>query len=398
MKIAFVTPEYVTEANFDGGLASYLYRVARALRDLGHEPVLFVAADRNAELLHEGIAVFRVNVQSNIPFFIRAFRNSGFSRPLQWLWQSWKLNRALLLHHNKAPFAIAQFASYTATALFRPRAIPSVVRISSLQSLWDAASGNRPALHRKFAQYLEVVAIKKTDKLIGPGKTVAEQVEKLTKKKVHLVESPYNHTSEQRDDKPYAAICAGKKYLLFFGSIGLLKGVKTIGDCILPLLQKYPDLFFVFVGKDMRFNDGAMIDYVRAQAGALHYKIIYPGVLPHAQLLPIIEHASAVVLPSRIDNFPNTCLEAMACGKIVIGTRGTSFEQLIDDGISGFLCEVDDAQGLLRSIETALLLPEEKKLLLADKARQRIALLRPENTVAALLLQYQQVLSGPKRQ
>ncbi len=87
----------------------------------------------------------------------------------------------------------------------------------------------------------------------------------------------------------------------------------------------------------MRFNDGAMIDYVRAQAGALHYKIIYPGVLPHAQLLPIIEHASAVVLPSRIDNFPNTCLEAMACGKIVIGTRGTSFEQLIDDGISSFV-------------------------------------------------------------
>jgi glycosyltransferase involved in cell wall biosynthesis len=393
MKIAFLTPEYVTEPNFDGGLASYLYRVAAALRDTGHEPVIFVATDREAELMHEGISVIRVNVQSTTPFLIRAFRKSGYSRPLQWIWQSWKLNRALLLHHSRALFDIAQYTSYTATALFRPRAIPSVVRISSLQSLWDAASGNAPALHRKIAQYLEAAALKKADRIIGPGKTVARQVEKLTKKKVHLVESPYTQTSGQRDDRPYKALCEGKKYLLFFGSIGVLKGVTTIGDILHPLLAKHPDLYFVFVGKDMRYKGGAMMDYIRMQARTHSYRVIYPGVLPHDQLLPIIEHACAVVLPSRVDNFPNTCLEAMACGQIVIGTRGASFEQLIDDGANGFLCHVDDGQSLLQSIEAALSLPEEKKLLMAGKAQQRIALLGPEATVAALLGQYQQALA-----
>ena len=35
LRVAFATPEYVTEKHFDGGLANYLNRVSRSLV---HEP------------------------------------------------------------------------------------------------------------------------------------------------------------------------------------------------------------------------------------------------------------------------------------------------------------------------------------------------------------------------
>ena len=37
LRIAFATPEYVTEEYFYGGLANYTHRVARALARLGHD-------------------------------------------------------------------------------------------------------------------------------------------------------------------------------------------------------------------------------------------------------------------------------------------------------------------------------------------------------------------------
>jgi glycosyltransferase involved in cell wall biosynthesis len=50
-----------------------------------------------------------------------------------------------------------------------------------------------------------------------------------------------------------------------------------------------------------------------------------------------------VVTPSRVDNCPNTCLEAQALGKIVIGTRQSSLEELVDHGVTGFLAEPGSA-------------------------------------------------------
>ena len=37
LRIAFATPEFVTEDHFDGGLANYLNRVSKKLTDLGHD-------------------------------------------------------------------------------------------------------------------------------------------------------------------------------------------------------------------------------------------------------------------------------------------------------------------------------------------------------------------------
>lgn len=140
------------------------------------------------------------------------------------------------------------------------------------------------------------------------------------------------------------------------------------------------------------------MDRVFRHAAEYADRVLWIPAQPHETLYPIIARACAVVLPSRIDNFPNACIEAMALERIVIGTRGNGFEQLITDGESGFLCEVDDAAGLLATIERVLALTSDTSRSIGRRAEERIRILAPENTVSALLDCYLDAMDMHRKQ
>ena len=62
MRVAFLTPEYVTE-EFGGGLANYTFRTARGLVARGHDVHVFTLSKTTAHddtQEHDGIVVHRV--------------------------------------------------------------------------------------------------------------------------------------------------------------------------------------------------------------------------------------------------------------------------------------------------------------------------------------------------
>lgn len=391
MRIAFISPEFVTEDNYDGGLANYLHRAALSLVGLGHEPHVIVASDRDETFDLDGICVHRVDVGPSwlhglAGRILRRYR-SVFST----LWRSFRLNRRLRRLHAQQPIALAQYSSYLATALFCPRGIPAVVRLSSLASQMDRAyERDGPVGLTRLTSLLELRAISRGRLLIAPSRVLADAAEELTGKPVRVVESPFVPTAVEPDAVFHREHLSTRRYALFFGTVGILKGVKCLAEILEPLLEEHKDLYFVFVGKDARYRGRPMFEYVLAQAGQHRDRVLYFDRMPHASLYPIIEHAEAVVLPSRIDNFPNVCLEAMFLGKIVVGTRGASFDQLIDDGESGFLCEIDDRKSLLAAIERALATDHADAI--GARARARIEELRPDLAGARLLEAYAELL------
>ena len=138
-----------------------------------------------------------------------------------------------------------------------------------------------------------------------------------------------------------------------------------------------------------------MMQQVWEKAGTCRGRVLYLGQMRHNQLHPILSRATAVVLPSLIDNLPNSCLEALALGRVVIGTWGTSFDQLIEDGRSGFLCDPDSPESLLATMEGALNLTEEERTRMGERGAQRMAGLAPEFSLPKLLEFYRGVCSGP---
>jgi len=69
----------------------------------------------------------------------------------------------------------------------------------------------------------------------------------------------------------------------------------------------------------------------------------------HENTVPLYAAASVCVFPSLRENFPLVGLEAMACGKAVVATKG-GFSEYIENGRDGILLESHDVQALVNSI------------------------------------------------
>lgn len=394
MRIAFLTSEYVTEKSFDGGLANHLGRVCPALAAMGHEVHVIVASETDGTLYSNGVIVHRVLVSRRKSKWACRVTLGRLPSSSLWLLQSWSLKNACEKLHRQSPFQIIQYASYSATGFFRLKDVPAVVRISSYEPLWQKAYRLGPSPDYRLMSWLDKAAIRKANALFCPSRLIAELVEQDAGRLVQVIEPPFFLERAEWDDQPFRQLLAGKKFLLFFGTLGVLKGVATIAQVINTLLQVHSDLYFVFIGKDGGYLGLPMIQHVWEKAGSCRGRVLYLGQMRHYQLHPILSHATAVVLPSLIDNLPNSCLEAMALNRVVIGTRGASFEQLIEDGRSGFLCEPDSPESLLAAIKRALALTVQERAGMGERAALRISGLAPEISLARLLDFYRSVCKG----
>jgi glycosyltransferase involved in cell wall biosynthesis len=221
--------------------------------------------------------------------------------------------------------------------------------------------------------------------------------ELLTKKArlpgVALIRTPFYVETRDWDTSVYDQFLKGKKYVLYFGRFQLHKGFHTLVQALPRFLNKYPDAFAALVGKDMETSlSSSMAAFARAQCVSSAAQLILLENLPHAQLYPVIAGAHLVVLPSLIDNSPNVCLEAMGLGKVVIGTTGTSFDELITDGVNGFLVPPNSPEALAEKMASAWADPTLEKMSAA--ARQQIQAFAPDKTVGSLLNYYSEVLRG----
>jgi glycosyltransferase involved in cell wall biosynthesis len=289
---------------------------------------------------------------------------------------------------------VVQYSSYCATALFRNASVPSVVRISSYEKLWQKAYNNKFSLDVNLTTILERIALKKVNKVYGPSKFISEIISKDIDIKIDVIEPQFEKYNGILNESLYNKMVCGKKYLLFYGTIGRLKGVDLIADILFEILSKYSDLIFVFVGKDTTYNNISMINYIYNKAGKFRDRVLYLGKLKHSALIPIIINSFAVILPSRIDNLPNACIEAMAYGKVVVASTKSSFDQLIDSGINGFLFENGDSTSLLNTINMVLsknAYDIKKMEFLATKTTLR---LEDENNIKKLIEYYGTVING----
>ncbi len=395
MNIAFLTPEYVSESSsFDGGLANYLFRVAQCMIHRGHKVEIFTRSHINETISHYGVTVHRVKINGYFLSFIDLLTLRRFKRSIHILSLSFSLRKKLLERHNKEKFDIIQTSSFMSCGLFltffRPAAILS--RVSSYEPLWRKFYLQRLTLDQRLLEWLEKLTLKRSNGVYSPSELLSRNLEKKMNLKVEVLRPPLFKYTIKFNDKIFAENLSDKKYFLFFGTIGILKGGEVLAQVLPKILAQYPKMFFVFAGKDAFSLRGfSMFQNIIQQAGIYKKQIINFGVLRHSQLFPIIEHSQAVVLPSLIDNLPNTMLEAMSLGKIVIGTLGTSFDEIIEDGKSGIIVKPNNPLDLYRAMERVWNMSEIELGNIGNAALKRVnKVLSPEITCKKLEQYFQE--------
>jgi glycosyltransferase involved in cell wall biosynthesis len=396
MHIAFLTFEYVTESTFDGGLANYLYRTALALAGRNHRVEVFTEAMVDETIEHDGILVHRIKPPDTVVNSIRRIIRYTYSQDaVKIIPFALKFRGRVMHRHREQPFDIIQAANLQSLGLglVHFSTIPLIVRASSYQPYWRQYDRVTPYCFSQSTQLIDRIErymVRHSTAVYAPSELIANAFRQHVRADVDVIRPPFILDNITPDISVYQENLTGFRYLLFFGTLKVLKGGMILGDALKLLLAHFPDLHMVLVGKDAMIKDDtikqqrSVLQYIYDQAGEHADRIHHFSKLRHEQLYPIIEGAVGVVLPSRIDNFPNTCLEAMALGQVVIGTRGASFDEIIEDGVSGILVPAEDAAGLVDAITRLWHMDEPQRIQIGEAAKVRIKLLEPDSVCSAL--------------
>jgi glycosyltransferase involved in cell wall biosynthesis len=79
-------------------------------------------------------------------------------------------------------------------------------------------------------------------------------------------------------------------------------------------------------------------------------RVVFLGRLERHQVVELYHNAHAMLNPSRVDNMPNSVLEALACGVPVISTNVGGVPYIVEDARTALLVPPDDVQGMAQAI------------------------------------------------
>ncbi len=391
MVILFAANHYIERGKPAQGFTSYLYRVTQALLKMGHIPIIVAGGNANTHHMKDGIEIYEVA-------FVDTYNDEDSYKLIKNnLKLSFMINRKIKEISRTRRLDIIQFTSLSNLAFFYYGKIPAVLRLSSYSKIAYEDNQTFTPKMIKMLTLAELLSAKRCNIVFAPSRVTANAFAKDLRRKVAVIESPFFYDVDELDDSVYNEYLLRKKYVLFFGRLYAEKGVLVMADILYDFLKTNKDYYIVFCGKDDLIKGKNAKNILRTSAKNFKDRLIFIDSLPHKKLYPIIKKSEFIILPSIMENFSNACVEAMYLKKVVIGTDGASFEQLICDGKNGLLCQINDPKSLLEKMQTAVDLDSEKKKVMEYRAYQRIKLLRPEIAVGRLVKLYEHILSGKKK-
>lgn len=353
MRVAFLTTEFVTEWSTGGGLGNYLNRIAQALRALGHQPEIFVTSMAEPAVIeHEGITIHRVRPEVRRLAFQVGWKVSRLLGIDQWtghrlalLCKAASLASALHRRERAAPFDLVQSADWEGSGLFvrRRRDRPHLVRCSTAPDLYAESDRDAPPT-RLFQARVEIAAIRRADVAYAPSRLVADHLTRVTGRSIGVVRPPalLEHPPAITPPQPLP-----DRYFVHFGQLMPRKGAAWLAEALPLAWAQEPGLTMVWAGIVWRPDDLTRWAFAW---GPHRDRVLYLGALPKPQLYAVLRDAEAAVLPSLIDNLPNTAIESLMLGLPVIGSAGASIDELVEPGITGELVHLGDVLALAAAL------------------------------------------------
>lgn len=120
--------------------------------------------------------------------------------------------------------------------------------------------------------------------------------------------------------------------ITFVGKLEAWKGIDTLLKAFRIVHDKVKDVRLVVVGT------GSLAGKL-AESGL---PIEFLGPVPYAEMPDVYRMSSVLVLPSYMEGFPVTCVEALSCRVPVVSTEVGDVAEVVIDGQTGFLARPGD--------------------------------------------------------
>ena len=417
MKIWILTHEL--PANSTGGIARYVDNYARLLGARGHD-VTLIAITPNTYEQDYAPRVRLVGIQPGNPShtellrFPQARQNllKHLHTTLSWgPDQSYLLAEATIELLKRLPppdiievqesCSLPYFLLQRKLTEFGPLLqIPVLVHLhTSAFDIWHINNDPIYRLPEYWITQMEKFSIAAADGLLCPSHYLADHVAKTyhPSRNIEVIRLPsyLPESALQQTNHPEP------RHLMYFGRLEVRKGV-------LPLIAACDDLWangeafkLTLIGRNTNHSicGETVGEHIRKhyanhiEAGRL---VLQAPSYSFADLMQHIQKAWAVIVPSLFENFPNTCMEAMSLGQVVLAsTDGGQTEMIERDGVNGFLFDWAVPGQLQAQLLRILGLSDRDREQIGQRARTRIATMcDPNIIIPQRLAHYQRIIDA----
>lgn len=378
-RMVYVSWEY--PPLFGGGIGTYVHAMSRILAARGHAvTVITVGGTAPAREVRDGVTIVRLPT------------TPGGIGPLAdlRLWQLRSLAVAELLGKlARGGIDVIEFADYRGEGVeylksTRPGERPlCVLRLHAPLCVLNEFSPGQP--RNVLLEQYELEGVRLADRIVCPSQVLADHVRRhLSRPDLPVDLSPYPADSAFLSAAAGCAAAASEE-VLFVGRYQELKGAGTLAQAAAAFLSACPGARLTMIGGDTDRRPGeSMKGIVRALIPrGLAERAALLDRMPREQLAERYAAARVCVFPSHFENFPNTCLEAMSLGRPVIGTTQTGMQEIIEDGVSGFLIPPNDVGALAAKLTRVWGMADEELRRIGAAARRRMVERYHPDVVAA---------------
>lgn len=154
------------------------------------------------------------------------------------------------------------------------------------------------------------------------------------------------------------------KQVLYLGSLSKRKNVATLIRAWIGVEQEYPEAQLIIAGTGKQEEK---LKKVTEKHGV--NQIVFKGYVSEAEKKKLLRESLIFVIPSLMEGYVTTGIEALASGTIVIGSDTYGINDYIQNNDTGFLFDTDDVEGLRSRISQVLDNPEDMRRI-ATKGRE----------------------------
>lgn len=222
---------------------------------------------------------------------------------------------------------------------------------------------------------LELFCLHAADSVICPSRYLSDQLAGLSGGSIAPIHFPLPWTDPRRFENQ---VVIKPRQALYYGRLEIRKGVLRMLQACRRLWKRGARFELHMIGSDTFYHPRGMsvkewIERKYADEIGAGWLVIHKA-MPFEALMDRVRESAFIVIPSIWENWPNTCIEAMSLGKVVVGSRhGGQAEMIGGDDDCGFLFSWDEEDGFEQAFSRALELDDGQRRAMGERARQRIS-------------------------
>ncbi|MBP4137840.1 glycosyltransferase family 4 protein [Flavobacterium geliluteum] len=358
MHIAFLTPEFPhSKVAYAAGIGTSINNLVTALVKQGTKVSVFVYGQKTQEIIRENGITIHLIKNKKYPilgwFFYRKYIQNYCE--------------SIIKRDN---ISVIEAPDWTGITAFMNFKIPLVIRFHGSDTYFCHLEKRKQKLKN---YWFEKLALQKAKAFIAPTEFAGKLTNLLFKAK-NKETKVIHHGLELHNFQNDFPEKYEKNLILYIGTLIRKKGVLELPEIFNRVRREFPNAKLVLIGNDsydVKTNSDSTWQLMQNQFDKRDLENVdYIGKIPYSEVQNFIKKANVCVFPTFAETLGMVTIESMAMQKAVVNSNIGWANELIEDGVNGFLIHPENHDLFAEKIKNVLR-DEDFALSIGKAAREK---------------------------